>query len=199
MLLSLPTTLRGLAICLLVFTLKTATTTASDDPQMELAATTRLQDDGKKCWIFTHLQKCGGTTLKKILLARFGRPKFTYYDSKEWKLGDKLIGEFQKTLSEGTKYHVIAGGYTEALRRSADITTSTAGAITCDFFTLFRHPITRMVSAYFYCQVYQSDKACATSILRAKDVDLLTFAKHWSNFGLRQFALNFVPADDVMA
>lgn len=31
------------------------------------------------------------------------------------------------------------------------------------------------------------------------EADLRTFARHWSNFGLRQFAQAFVPQDDVLA
>ena len=69
----------------------------------------------------------------------------------------------------------------------------------CRFFTMFRHPISRMVSAYFFCQLHEEDSACASGIVRARHVDLLTFAKHWSNFAVRQFALSFVPAEDVMA
>lgn len=113
---SLPSVMRGLALHLLIFDLKIATTRTSYYPPLELAATTRLGDDEKKCWIFAHLQKCGGTAVKKILFARFGHPEFTMYDSKEWKLGDTLIGESQKELSGGGEYHVVADGYTEALR-----------------------------------------------------------------------------------
>lgn len=32
----------------------------------------------------------------------------------------------------------------------------------------------------------------------AARTDLIAFAKHWGNYGLRQFALSMVPADDVM-
>ncbi|CAN0410230.1 unnamed protein product [Pylaiella littoralis] len=197
LLLPLPTMLRGMALCLLMISLKIATTMASDDPLIE-SSTTTLRDGEEKCWIFTHLQKCGGSTVKRILTQSFG-PQFTTYDSLQWKRGDEPTRKFQERLSGGAAWHVVAGGYTEALRRSADITATTAGATTCDFFTLFRHPISRMVSAYFYCRVYATDVACASEIVRARDADLLTFAKHWSNFGLRQFALDFVPADDVMA
>ncbi|CAN0469810.1 unnamed protein product, partial [Scytosiphon promiscuus] len=56
----------------------------------------------------------------------------------------------------------------------------------CQWFTLFRHPVSRMVSAYYYCKEAPSDTACASEILNARDVDLVTFAKHWGNFALRQ-------------
>lgn len=50
---------------------------------------------------------------------------------------------------------------------------------------MFRHPVARVVSAYFYCKKAAVDPLCATSIMRADEVDLLTFVQHWGNFGLR--------------
>ena len=149
-------------------------------------------DDNQQCWIFMHLQKCGGETIKKMLKDAWDS-KFTIYDSIRWKFGDDFSLGFGEKLATGSPWKVIAGGYPEALRRSPSVEPS------CRFFTMFRHPISRMVSAYFYCKVYQRDTACASDIVRARDVDLLTFAKHWSNFAVRQFALSFVPADDVIA
>ena len=59
------------------------------------------------------------------------------------------------------------------------------GGERCQWFTMFRDPIARVVSAYFYCKHAPIDPLCATSIMRANKVDLLTFAQHWGNFGLR--------------
>lgn len=39
---------------------------------------------------------------------------------------------------------------------------------------------------------------CATGVLDARDTDFRSFARHWSNFGLRQFAQAFVLQDDVL-
>ena len=144
------------------------------------------------CWVFMHLQKCGGSTVKKMLADRWGSRYFVY-DSMRWKLGDDFSRGFGEKMARGDPWNVLAGGYPEALRRSAVVDAS------CRFFTVFRHPISRLVSAYYYCQVLELDVACASNIVRARDVDLLTFAKHWSNFAVRQFALSQVPADDVMA
>lgn len=144
------------------------------------------------CWIFMHLQKCGGSTVKKMLQDRWGSRYFVY-DSMRWKFGDEFSRGFGEKLARGDDWNVMAGGYPEALRRTAAVDAS------CRFFTVFRHPISRLVSAYFYCQILEDDVACASNIVRARDVDLLTFAKHWSNFAVRQFALSMVPADDVMA
>lgn len=36
-------------------------------------------------------------------------------------------------------------------------------------------------------------------IVKADEVDLVTFAEHWGNFGLRQFALGFKLPEDVIA
>ena len=40
---------------------------------------------------------------------------------------------------------------------------------------------------------------CATEVLRADEVDLVTFARHWGNFGLRQFLYGDVAVADMDA
>ncbi|CAM9713079.1 unnamed protein product [Laminaria digitata] len=144
-----------------------------------------------KCWIFMHLQKCGGSTVKGILEERFP-PRYAIYDSVQWKQGGGYLQSYGQNLVGGGSWNVIAGGYPEALRRVSAVDEK------CQWFTLFRHPISRMVSAYYYCQELPLDTACASEILNARDVDLVTFAKHWGNFAMRQFALSLVPVDDVL-
>ncbi|CAM9141477.1 unnamed protein product, partial [Laminaria digitata] len=68
----------------------------------------------------------------------------------------------------------------------------------CKWFTVSRHPISRMVSAYYYCQKVPGDQICATHVLDASQVDLVTFAKHWGNLAMRQFVLSIISIDDVM-
>lgn len=63
--------------------------------------------------------------------------------------------------------------------------------------TLFRSPVSRVVSAYFYCHRNPCDQLCATIVMDASEVDLVTFAEHWGNYGLRQFALASVKSEDV--
>ena len=144
-----------------------------------------------KCWVFMHLQKCGGSTVKDILHTSWGQ-RFFIYDSERWKLGDKYLKTFGEKLTGGTLWNVMTGGYTEALSRSRAVNDK------CRWFTLFRHPISRMVSAYYSCKEAPRDVACASEVVRATDVDLATFAKHWGNFAMRQFALSLVPVDDVL-
>ena len=43
-----------------------------------------------------------------------------------------------------------------------------------------------------------TDSLCATEVMSARDVDLLTFAKHWGNFAMRQFLISSVSYDDVL-
>ena len=53
------------------------------------------------------------------------------------------------------------------------------------------------MSAYFYCQRKPRDQLCATVVKDATKADLVTFAEHWGNYGLRQFALAFIKSEDV--
>ena len=43
------------------------------------------------------------------------------------------------------------------------------------------------------------DGVCGNAAVRADEVDLVTFARHWGNFGLRQFLYGDVAAADVIA
>lgn len=144
-----------------------------------------------KCWIFMHLQKSGGSTIKGILRDSWS-PRYAVYDSGNWKEGEQFLGRFGKVLAGGRQWNVVTGGYPEALRRSL------AADVRCDWFTLFRHPVSRMVSAYYYCKQTPKDKACASEVVNANEVDLVAFAKHWGNFAMRQLSLSLVSADDVM-
>lgn len=56
-----------------------------------------------------------------------------------------------------------------------------------------------MVSAFYYCRKRPIDPLCATFVLDANSTDFLTFAKHWGNFGLGQFLVAFVTAEDLVA
>lgn len=85
------------------------------------------------------------------------------------------------------------GGYTEALRRAVDIQDK------CSWFTVFRHPVSRVVSAFFYCKFRPLDYLCASMRMPPEaHNDVTEFARHWGNFGLRQFAMSTVAHGDVI-
>ncbi|CAM9581378.1 unnamed protein product [Sphacelaria rigidula] len=147
-----------------------------------------VAEDGQ-CWIFTHLQKCGGSTVKAIIEGQWGKRQMIF-DTNQWKSGEKVTAKFAKSLVQERKWDAVAGGYTEALRPYV--------GDRCKWFIMFRHPVSRLVSAYFYCQRLPADTACGSGRLNAKEADLVTFAKHWGNFGLRQFALALVDQNDVL-
>lgn len=89
----------------------------------------------------------------------------------------------------------------------------------CVLCVLERHPCTsvlgqesltfaRVVYSYFYARFSHlcslsspredpSDQLCASEFASSRNVDLVTFARHWGNFALRQFALGFVSHDEV--
>lgn len=149
----------------------------------------RTQDAiAEKCWVFNHLNKAGGTTVKRMLHDIWGPQCFTY-GAHQWDRGDVHAQSVAKDLVDGNNKRVVAGGYVEALRGSSAVGSK------CKWFTVFRHPVSRMVSAYYFCK---SSVSCASEILDAKLVDLPTFAKHWGNYAMRQFVLSFVSIDDVL-
>ena len=183
---TVPGLLCGVFVVLLSSRGSVCSAAANDVPTVEESASV-----GGNCWIFMHLQKSGGSTVKGILQDSF-RPRYAIYDSFQWKQGSGYMESFAEKLVAGQDWEVVAGGYPEALRRLPAVDEK------CQWFTMFRHPISRMVSAYYYCKEAPEDTACGSEIVNARDVDLITFAKHWGNFALRQFALSLVPVDDVM-
>lgn len=59
-------------------------------------------------------------------------------------------------------------------------------------------PISRLVSAYYFCSTYPDDQLCADTPRGANNDDLLGFAEHWGNFGLMQFVLAYVKPEDIV-
>ncbi|CAM9710299.1 unnamed protein product [Ascophyllum nodosum] len=138
------------------------------------------------------MNKAGGTTVKRLLRPFLDDHGINYglYDSPQWKRGlDFLQNDMLKR-----DLRVIWGGYTEAIRPY--------GMFDCKWFTVFRHPVNRLVSAFLYCKNKNNEynALCGTQALHpiANSTDLTTFAQHWSNFGLRQYALAYVQPDAVL-
>ncbi|CAM9501502.1 unnamed protein product [Hapterophycus canaliculatus] len=143
----------------------------------------------RECWVYNHMNKSGGKTIKHMLRSWVERSPPSVeglYDSPQWISGGSFAKEYLHSNAT-----ITMGGYTEGLRPFGD-----QG---CQWFTVFRHPVSRVVSAYFYCQKTPGDQLCGKHILDPTSTDLLTFAKHWGNYGIRQFLLAFVLPEDVVA
>ena len=147
-----------------------------------------MQIEQKPCWILNHMNKSGGQTIKFMLLKWIEERDITVglYDSAEWKNGTAYARKFL-----GYDFDLTWGAYAEGLRPYAVRPH-------CKWFTVFRHPVSRLVSAFYFCQTRLTDPLCAANVVRADEVDIFTFAEHWANFGLRQFAHAFVSPDTVM-
>ncbi|CAM9141398.1 unnamed protein product, partial [Laminaria digitata] len=141
--------------------------------------------------VFTHLNKSGGSTVKAILKAYWG-PRYCSFGAGKWEMGSSHSRLVAEILAHGHKWNVVGGGYAESLRRSSAVDAK------CKWFTVFRHPIARMISAFNWCQKAPQDQTCATHVVDARQVDLTTFAKHWGNYAMRQFVLGLLSIDDVM-
>jgi len=144
--------------------------------------------ESDKCWMFMHLQKSGGSTVKTIINDTW-KSKSNLYDSVQWKYGESFNKGYSNNIPY--KWNVIEGGYVESLR----------GVVTeknCKWFTVFRDPVSRLVSAYEYCKKASKDQTCASNVHNARDLDIVSFAKHWGNYALRQFVLNMVSWDTVI-
>lgn len=145
------------------------------------------------CWVFSHLPKSGGTSLKTVMMKKCDYCKSRQYDYNQW-CGNERVSHFNsgKEEEEG-KSNLVRGGYTEAMRFDSRFDS-------CAWFTMFRHPIPRLVSAFFYCRKRPIDKTCATRQMPEEaHHDIIAFAKHWGNFAMRQMFMGIVPPEDVVA
>ncbi|CAN0424533.1 unnamed protein product [Pylaiella littoralis] len=147
------------------------------------------EEEPRRCWVFNHMNKAGGSTIKYMLspwVEERDDVSVGLYDSLQWLKGGEYAREFLEERNTLTW-----GAYAEGLRPYG-------GGQECKWFTIFRHPIPRLVSAYFYCKKSPVDGLCASMIVNADDVDLYTFAEHWGNYGLRQFTLAYALPEDVL-
>lgn len=158
-------------------------------PKLELNNSTARQHQQPTCWMFSHLQKSGGSSVKIILRDGCKYCKVFTYDVPEW-CSKKPIPSYTVKGNRG-KVNVVVGGYTEALRFDPRFKG-------CAWFTVFRHPIPRLVSAFFYCKRFPEDKCCGTKRMPDEARHSITaFAKYWGNFAVRQFAMGIVPSGVV--
>ena len=67
------------------------------------------------CWIINHLEKSGGTTIRRIVnppRGRRGKNPIPYY-SREWRRGDNFASQLVPRLGDEVTF--LSGGYAEAL------------------------------------------------------------------------------------
>ncbi len=147
-----------------------------------------------KCWVYNHLPKAGGTTIIHILQKLWG-DRISLYGAGNWMKGDHFLKYFTRDFYdqvEGGTKNVLVGAYVEALMKPE------FGITNCKRFTVFRHPVSRMISAYYYCKYRGTDTLCGSQVIDNKNIDLVSFAKHWGNFAMRQFILSYFSFDAVL-
>lgn len=142
-----------------------------------------------KCWVFLHLERNGGTTIKKILYRRW-KIAYDFYDNDQWQGGDVIAAKYAERLLVDRQLRVIAGEHAEGLR-------SMVGD-RCKWFTVFRHPVSQLVSAYFYCKQRPHKLGCAYEHSDKREEDLVMFAKHRGNLSFQQFMLNYVTFSELI-
>jgi len=60
---------------------------------------------------------------------------------------------------------------------------------TCVWITVFREPLSRLVSAFFFCKHAMDDPLCARHHVNTRGGRLEGFANHWGSFGFRELLL----------
>lgn len=163
--------------------------TGEEEPGL---AETRNDPPQQGCWVFHHMHRSGEDEVKSILQSFLSanNQRRGMYGSTAWRRGDAFARDFIHH-----NHTVTWGAYAEALRPPSD-------ARDCKWFTVFRHPVARVVSAYFYCREDVGERRmnslCGPAAAgEESDAGLIQFAEHWGNAALRHFALAFLLPDEV--
>lgn len=86
-------------------------------------------------------------------------------------------------------FRVAMQGYTGVLVGSKE--WGRPGDGKCVWATMSREPVSRLVSAFFYCQYGSGfDPLCGRTVLHAKNATIQEWAQHWGNFLFRELLLN---------
>ncbi|CAB1102237.1 unnamed protein product [Ectocarpus sp. CCAP 1310/34] len=157
-----------------------AANVGSDSPELSLSP--------PACWVYTDMNKAGGTSIRRMIKDYAAATNTTVgeFTHTQYNAGDRGV---QQILDR--RPSLIWGAYTEGLRPYATV-------LGCKWFTMVRHPIARLVSAFNYCGIVPSDQLCATRIHKPEDGDIYDFAEHWGNHGVVQFALAFEDLNDIL-
>lgn len=137
-------------------------------------------DDEETCWIFMHMEKSGGGLARSIATERWRRDELIF-DTVQWRRGD----DFAEDVMTRFHWRLLHGGCVEALRKRE-------GRM-CKWFTVFRHPVARLISAFDHCLEAPKDPICVST----QTSSLAEFAEQWGNFALRQFAMSAVSTNAV--
>lgn len=137
---------------------------------------------GLDCWVFHHLHKSGGMTIRKIMHPPKGDldggGDIVGYGTDEWRQGDAFIeGVYAPNLLDEKRYKIATGGYVEALRRSPGVVVASTSP--CSDI------VNRVVSAYYCCRNprHSWDPLCASSVVSSTEVQLVDFSRHWGTTG----------------
>lgn len=142
-----------------------------------------------KCWMYQAMPKSGSSTVRSILTDWTTETNLTHARL----TSDTLLSPEESRSIRNGNYAVVSGGFTEAVR-------AMGGGGECRWFTVFRHPIARLVSAFYYCKHKDpSDQICGNELIDLSTASLYDFARLWSNYGMREFIMSFVSPEDVMA
>eukprot|EP00904_Undaria_pinnatifida_P005748 jgi/Undpi1/2302/HiC_scaffold_13.g05686.m1 len=109
------------------------------------------------CTMFHHMVKSGGSSIRRQLAIASAR-------SNQPAPGLCVIGpDSNERCIEALHYSSVVVGYVELLRHPMEELGRK-----CQYFTMMRHPVDRLVSAFFYCpddrdKQYRPDKWCGSS------------------------------------
>jgi len=124
-----------------------------------------------------------------------------YQGGRSWQMLQTAY--FQRKDIDAQKQYIDEGCYSWGM---CDVLTQISPR-NCSYITMFRDPKERLVSAFIYCIYKQPrDQCCGWNrMLQSQNYDRLSerdkfkarvnssikdFARHWGNFGFRQFLIN---------
>jgi hypothetical protein len=142
-----------------------------------------------KCVVFHALHKSAGRTLVATLTVEplAGYPVGTQNTNVRCDEKQLFIARPSCPVPDTLKEPYIGtAGYAHTLSDGQDL----FGHANCKYITMFREPISRLVSAYYYCNHGNpGDPLCGSNRLKAGSASIEEWADHWGNYLFRELLL----------
>jgi len=142
------------------------------------------------CVVFHAMHKSAGNTFVAVFSMANGAMGGTRYDcdNKYWDWGSKLCPGAAKTTREP---RLLCRGHALSMAQSAPWLRPP-----CKWVTVFREPVSRLLSAYYYCKAQRRDPLCGSrhfnfdSAAFGNASHVAAFAAHWGDFAFREMLLH---------
>ena len=145
------------------------------------------------CVAFHAMHKSAGSTFVHVFSMANGIVGGKRYncDNQDWDWGSKLCPTAASEQANRTEPRLLCKGHVLSMAQSAPWLRPP-----CKWVTVFREPVSRLLSAYYYCHKAPGDPLCGSEHFRFRSTafgntsHVAAFAKYWGDFAFREMLLH---------